>query len=128
MISYFIALYIASQRAPIQPIAQMANEARVEYGCGELVERKQLDRSAIDRAYYLSSTGEWSHDGWTKTVRKYWRNGRIGENLAKDFSKDEAAFSALMESPTHRDNILDCDYKYIGIGKSGEVTVMHFAE
>jgi hypothetical protein len=39
-----------------------------------------------------------------------------GENLARDFSSASSAVDAWMNSPSHRDNILNGNYKDVGIG------------
>ena len=39
-----------------------------------------------------------------------------GENLARDFSNASSAMDAWMNSPTHKENILNPKYKEIGIG------------
>jgi uncharacterized protein YkwD len=39
-----------------------------------------------------------------------------GENLAEGFDNDLQAFVALMNSKSHRDNILNTKYKQVGIG------------
>lgn len=52
----------------------------------------------------------------------------IGENLAKDFENSEKMNKALMNSPTHRDNIMNEKYKKIGVGCYDNVCVEFFAE
>lgn len=45
-----------------------------------------------------------------------------GENLAMDFFESDAVLRAWMNSPTHRDNILNPNYREIGIAvKEGEI-------
>jgi len=45
-----------------------------------------------------------------------------GENLAMGFTETEAVFQAWMNSPTHRDNILNPNYSEIGLAvKSGQI-------
>lgn len=39
-----------------------------------------------------------------------------GENLAMDFNTSEGVVKAWMNSPTHRDNILNPDFSEVGIG------------
>lgn len=40
----------------------------------------------------------------------------IGENIAADFLTGQAACHSWMVSATHRHNILDPDYRWIGVG------------
>lgn len=45
-----------------------------------------------------------------------------GENLAMGFTETEAVFNAWMNSPTHRDNILNPNYREIGLAvKTGQI-------
>lgn len=45
-----------------------------------------------------------------------------GENLAMGFTETNAVFQAWMNSPTHRDNILNLNYSEIGLAvKSGQI-------
>ena len=69
----------------------------------------------VDRDY-------WAHvapDGtqpWSFFARFGYKYRYAGENLARDFSSAGAVVDAWMNSPTHRDNILNPKYKEIGIG------------
>lgn len=42
----------------------------------------------------------------------------IGENLSMGYSETKEIHAAFMDSPTHRANILDPDYKDVGIGRA----------
>jgi uncharacterized protein YkwD len=48
------------------------------------------------------------------------------ENLAKGIDAPESIHRALMESPAHRENILDRRFKHIGVGCSGDICVELF--
>jgi uncharacterized protein YkwD len=50
-----------------------------------------------------------------------------GENLAKGDVSAEAMHRALMESPTHRANLISSKYRSLGIGCYGQVCVQLFA-
>lgn len=56
----------------------------------------------------------------------------VGENLAVDFGDTESLITAWMNSPTHRANILDKEWKYTGIGitrtSSTVYVVQYFAD
>lgn len=53
----------------------------------------------------------------------------LGENLATSFDSNEALMRAWMNSPTHRSNIVEKQYRFTGIGisKSGKYIVQYFA-
>ena len=40
----------------------------------------------------------------------------MGENVARGYRTPEGVMDAWMSSPGHRGNILDCEYKQMGIG------------
>ena len=84
-----------------------------------LQESLVLDYRAEIRAEQLCEDHQWSHEGWEDSFSglKY---DYIGENLSRNFSTDIDAFIALMNSPTHRFNILNKNYNQIGIGYSKE--------
>lgn len=82
---------------------------------------KQLEKNATKRACEIK---EWSHKGaWSYFVKV--RYTLIGENLSKDFN-DLQAMEAFMASPTHKKNILEKRFKFIGIGYCGKYIVQHF--
>jgi uncharacterized protein YkwD len=75
----------------------------------------QKGRDMIDKDY-------WAHvapDGtqpWKFFSQFGYKYRFAGENLARDFSNANDAVNAWMNSPTHKDNILNPKYKEIGIG------------
>lgn len=87
--------------------------------------RGDLNDMAIKRAEYLC-THTFSHDGWTNIFESSpyaW----IGENLARDFGEDAMATNnALMASPEHRNNILNPNYRFMGIGHTCNISVELF--
>jgi len=106
------------------------NDARKKTGVAPLRSNARLDQAAqrhaedmLDRSYFAHESPE------KKTVRERaheagydWR--AIGENLAEgQFSVDEV-MDTWLRSPGHRRNILDPDFKELGVGlalgRSGE--------
>lgn len=68
-----------------------------------------------------------THDGW----EAYFEGtpyAVMGENLAKGHASAEAAHTALMGSPNHRANILNKDYRHVGIGEACGVIVQFFGD
>ena len=70
----------------------------------------------------MLAKGYWAHfapDGtspWSFFLSFGYKYQYAGENLARDFSNANDAVNAWMNSPTHRENILNSKYKEIGIG------------
>lgn len=58
----------------------------------------------------------------------------VGENLARCYIDREAAYNALINSPTHLNVMLDKKFKYFGISEETNInnhcvyTVMHFSD
>ena len=85
----------------------------------------ELMARAQTRAEYLCEHDQWSHDGWKDSFEGI--AGVHGENLAKDFTSVKKAHAALMDSPTHKQNILDPEFHSIGVGKSCGIYVQLFS-
>ena len=84
-----------------------------------LQESAVLNQRAEIRAEQLCDDKQWSHLGWENSFKGL-DYDYAGENLSKDYDNDIDAFIALMNSPTHRFNILNKNYSEIGIGYSKE--------
>jgi uncharacterized protein YkwD len=50
-----------------------------------------------------------------------------GENLAKGYESADVIHRALMQSPTHRHNLVDPKYRFVGVGCYNDVCVELFA-
>lgn len=88
-----------------------------------LVVDKDLSLRAQNRAEYLC-TRPFSHDGWTDWFKG--RYGHLGENLAKDFPNATSTHEALMNSPSHKANIVSPDYTKVGVGFACNITIELF--
>ncbi len=103
-------------------VIRLTNEQRVSNGLSPLTENKTLDAAALAKGNDMLAKGYWSHfapDGtspWNFFVNFGYKYKYAGENLARDFSSPQGAVSAWMNSPSHKDNILNPHYKEIGIG------------
>jgi len=107
-------------------LLDVVNRVRAANGCNEpLIVNDSLQTAAQERAEYVAD-GHWYHDGYIETVKKYYRYSKLGENLARDFSTDEAIVTAWLNSPKHKENLINCRYKEIGIGRSGTVVTNEY--
>jgi hypothetical protein len=111
----------AANIAPSEVI-RLTNEKRAQNSLNPLTENSILDSAALAKGNDMLAKGYWAHfapDGtspWTFFVNFGYRYKYAGENLARDFSSAPSAIEAWMNSPTHRENILNPNYKEIGIG------------
>lgn len=93
-----------------------------------LVESHDLDARAQHRAEYMCAHNQWSHDGWIQSFKgisyKY-----AGENLAKGFNGNTyVTVSAWINSPSHKENIVNIHYHHTGLGQACGITVQLFTD
>ncbi len=103
-------------------IIRLTNEKRTEAGLTQLVLNETLSLAAKSKGNDMISKDYWAHiapDGtepWKFFNDFGYKYRYAGENLARDFTDASSAVDAWMNSPTHKDNILNPKYKEIGIG------------
>lgn len=111
----------AAQIAPSEVI-RLTNEKRTQAGLSALSENGSLSAAALAKGADMLNKGYWAHfapDGtspWSFFLQFGYKYRYAGENLARDFSNPASAVDAWMASPTHKENILNGNYKEIGIG------------
>jgi len=108
------ASYIDSNR-----LLEITNQKRAEQGLAPLIINEKLQEAARQKASAMFSANCWSHNCSGRTPWWFFKNSGYnylyaGENLARDFADSESIVSAWMNSPTHRDNILNGKYQEIG--------------
>jgi len=124
------SIYITTSRlatpidiASFQPsqIFTLLNTARDTADLKPLTENAQLYQAALKKArdmlarQYFSHTTPDNEEPWVFVQEAEYMYSAAGENLAIDFLTAQAAHSALMQSPTHRANILNVSYEEVGI-------------
>jgi hypothetical protein len=103
-------------------VVQLTNEERVENDAPLLVRSSVLDAAATLKAEDMAQNGYFSHDSPTGVTPWHWFEmvnysfTHAGENLAVYFTDSGEVVDAWMNSPGHRANIVDGDYREIGIG------------
>jgi len=116
------------------------NSERKSRGLPPLSENPILDQSAYLKAKDILEKDYFSHWSPEGTSPWYWFKAAgydyqfAGENLAIGFLDSKEVHEALMSSPSHRQNILNPNYKEIGIavlkgefnGSEVYVVVQHF--
>jgi len=103
-------------------VIRLTNAQRAANGLNALTENSSLNSAAIAKGNDMIAKGYWAHfapDGtspWTFFTSFGYKYQYAGENLARDFSDAPSAVNAWMNSPTHKENILNPHYREIGIG------------
>lgn len=132
LIGFQLVLNVASSTIPqvlgyaanITPseIIRLTNEERAANGLSAVTENSLLDSAALAKGNDMLAKGYWAHfapDGtspWSFFVDFGYKYRYAGENLARDFSDAGSAVDAWMNSPSHKENILNPKYQEVGIG------------
>lgn len=107
------------------------NNIRQNLGEQRLQEVQYIDSGAILRAIYINKSGQWSHFGWDVAMRatiRYPSRVLAGENLARDCYSDNWVIGAWMDSPTHKQNMLNPVFKYAGFARYNGICVLWLSE
>ncbi len=123
-----------------EQIIQLTNIKRAEYGLSPLVSNPLLSLAASAKADDMFSDSYWAHYSpsgktpWKFITEAGYKYIYAGENLARDFNDPVDVVNAWMASPTHRSNVLDENFKEIGVavengnlsGREGVLVVQMF--
>lgn len=112
-------------------VVRATNEARGAYNLEPLSASYELDLAAQKKLEDMAEKGYFAHISPEGVTPWYWIKDSsyqyiyAGENLAVGFTSAADALGAWMDSPLHRENILNKNYKEIGVavgsGKMGQV-------
>lgn len=105
----------------VQRIIEETNKERQQKGLSTLVQNPNLDAAARAKAENMFEENYWAHfsptgkDPWGFITKAGYKFVYAGENLAKNFQNSDEVVQAWMNSPSHRDNLLNSKYQEIGI-------------
>ncbi len=112
-----------------QQIIDLTNQKRTQNGLGPLTFNGLLAAAAEAKARDMIAFDYWAHNSpsgktpWSFISAVGYRYVFAGENLARDFTDPGAVVDAWMNSPSHRENLLDKNFKEIGVAvESGKLT------
>lgn len=111
-------------------IINQINKIRKVSKLKQLSENYILNKTATNKACDMKINNYWSHKNlkgqmsWEMIVNSGYKYMVVGENLARNLS-DDIVVSKWMASPTHRAIIMTANYREIGIGRCGHITVIH---
>ncbi|WHM36361.1 CAP domain-containing protein [Streptomyces sp. BPTC-684] len=116
----------SAEQAAAATIVSLVNQQRAQAGCSPV--RADASLAALATAFSddMAARGFFDHtdpDGkspWDRAAKAGIGN-LGGENIARGQADAKAVMEAWMNSPGHRANILNCDYKTLGVG-------VHFGE
>ncbi|WP_326657636.1 CAP domain-containing protein [Streptomyces sp. NBC_00385] len=102
-------------------VLALVNQERSKVGCSPVTASSSLASLAQSFSDDMAARGFFDHtdpDGqspWDRAA-KAGVSGLGGENIARGQADAEAVMEAWMNSEGHRANILNCDYKTLGVG------------
>ncbi|MGW1765093.1 CAP domain-containing protein [Streptomyces sp. NPDC002073] len=107
-----------------QEVVRLVNVERAAAGCSALTVDADLTEAAQRYSDTMAATGNFSHTGADGSQPRdrieaagYDWSG-YGENIAMGQADAAAVVDAWMDSPGHRENILNCRFTEIGVGVS----------
>jgi hypothetical protein len=114
-------VFAVSSQLEAEQITILSNQERVQAGLPALRTSAALERAAEAKAADMLARDYWNHfapDGtapWQFLNQQNYLYQVAGENLARDFDTEAGVVSGWMNSPSHRDNLLDSRFSEIGV-------------
>lgn len=112
---------MSAQAAAAAEVLQLVNQERAQVGCSAVAANSSLTELARDFSADMAARGFFDHtdpDGaspWDRAA-KAGITDLGGENIARGQADAAAVMEAWMNSPGHKANILNCDFKTLGVG------------
>ncbi|MBQ0827959.1 CAP domain-containing protein [Streptomyces tagetis] len=116
---------VSEQAAAEAAVLKLVNEERAKVGCSPLAASSALRDLAENFSKAMAAQGFFDHTDpsgatpWDRAEKAGIAN-LGGENIARGQADAQAVMDAWMNSPGHRANILNCDFRTLGVG-------VHFA-
>ncbi|MEU8828186.1 CAP domain-containing protein [Streptomyces sp. NPDC048636] len=103
-------------------IVALVNKERAKVGCKSVNVDTKLTKAAQAHSEDMAKHNDMSHTGSDgsspddRIERAGYSWSAYGENVAYGYSSPESVMEGWMNSSGHRANILNCDFKEIGVG------------
>ena len=105
----------------VEKIIAETNQERQKLGLGSLSMNTSLNAAAQAKAQNMFEENYWAHfspsgkDPWGFILSSGYKFAYAGENLARNFYTSEDTVRAWMNSPSHKENMINGRYKEIGV-------------
>jgi uncharacterized protein YkwD len=112
----------ASSAGGMGRVVALVNSARSKAGCSALTINAKLTKAAQSHSDDMSDSRTMSHTGsdgsspGDRITRAGYDWRTYGENVAYGYPTAESVMAGWMSSPGHKANILNCEFKEIGVG------------
>lgn len=108
----------------VHDVVRLTNRERERRGLRPLRWKRGLARAARHHARDMSRRRYLAHDtrggpSWVKRILRWYRDP-AGENIGRGFSTAEGIVEGWMNSPMHRRNILNPQFRTIGVAYVGD--------
>ncbi|WP_405766338.1 CAP domain-containing protein [Streptomyces sp. NBC_00080] len=112
---------VSAEAQAAAEVLALVNEERAKVGCSAVSDNSALSKLAEKFSDDMAARGFFDHtdpDGATPWDRaaKAGISDLGGENIARGQADAAAVMEAWMNSPGHKANILNCDFKTLGVG------------
>ncbi len=104
-----------------QKVIELTNAERDKAGCGSVHLDTRLRTASRNHSVDMAQHENMSHDGsdgstpWDRAEAAGY-DAAMSENIAMGYGTPDAVMAAWMNSDGHRQNILNCDAKAVGVG------------
>ncbi|GGL97077.1 membrane protein [Streptomyces fumigatiscleroticus] len=112
---------VSEESAAAAQVLALVNEERAKVGCSAVAANSALTGLAQDFSEAMAEQGFFDHTDpsgatpWDRAEEAGISN-LGGENIARGQADAAAVMEAWMNSPGHRANILNCDFRTLGVG------------
>jgi uncharacterized protein YkwD len=112
---------VSAEAAAEAEVLKLVNEERAKVGCSALAANSSLTQLAANFSEQMAAQNFFDHTDpsgatpWDRAAKLGIAN-LGGENIARGQADAAAVMDAWMNSPGHKANILNCDFKTLGVG------------
>jgi uncharacterized protein YkwD len=102
--------------SPRQEMLALTNQSRAHHGISRLKLNTRLSRMATRHSRQMASENTLFHTGNVPRELHHWHWSTWGENVGMTTDTLPTLQDAFMNSPVHRENILNRRFTHVGIG------------
>ena len=119
--SYLIHKTVLGASVAASVLVDLTNDARLAYNETPLIRNAKLEEAAAMKGADMAKNGYFAHESPTGVTPWHWFKEvgytflYAGENLAINFTESKDVENAWLNSPKHRENILNGKFSEIGI-------------
>nr|WP_055567782.1 sigma-70 family RNA polymerase sigma factor [Streptomyces atriruber] len=105
-----------------EQVVALVNTERSKAGCGPVTSNDKLATAATKHSADMAARDYFDHtspdgkDPGDRITAAGYRWSTYGENIARGQQSPASVMDSWMKSPGHRANILNCDFKELGVG------------